>query len=264
VAGTYPPWTDPSYWNEGLQWHFKLRPQMEVLAGTVPSEIRLLLRARPELVAGLTALALLSGQLWLASLRKLWPLIAISIADMGLFLPLVENDRYLGGFVLVLYLALIAAVRLRPEVQKSGACVAFAVFLVMAMGTADYTVRVAMNHMAIPGTGPESAWRDVVAAEQLRRMGAQPGDKVAVIADGTGAFWAHLAKLRIVAEIMDMNHGSREFWDAPQEVQQQVYDIFARTRAKLVVTSCPPFPPGAPTGWEQIAGTPYCVRPLQP
>ena len=48
----YPPWTDPSFWNEGLQAHFKLRPQMEVLARTVPSELRLLFRARPELVAG--------------------------------------------------------------------------------------------------------------------------------------------------------------------------------------------------------------------
>ena len=263
VVGTYPPWTDPSYWNEGLQAHFKLRPQIEVLAGTVPSEVRLLFRARPELVAGVIALALLSGQMWLSGLRKLWPFIAMSIVGMGIYLPLVENDRYLGGFVLVSFLALIAAVRLRSDVQKS-ACVALAVFLVMALGTADYTVRVAMNHMAIPGTGPDSAWQDTVAAEQLWRMGAQPGDKVAVIADGTSAYWARLGKLRIVAEIMDANHGSREFWDAPEEVQQQVYGIFARARAKLVVTSCPPCPPRTPNGWEHIMGTPYCVRPLQP
>lgn len=263
VIGTYPPWTDPSYWNEGLQWHFRLKPQAEVLASTTPSEVRLLLRARPELVAGLIALALLSGQLWLSALRELWPFIATSIVGMAIYLPLIENDRYLGGPVMVLFLTSIAAVRLSRSVQKSVACVAVAVFLVMALGTADYTVRVAMNHMAIPGTGPESAWRDVVAAEHLRRMGAQPGDKVAVIADGTGAYWARLGKLRIVAEIMDANHGSREFWDAPQEVRQQVYAIFARAQAKLVVTSCPPCPPGTPTGWEQIAGTPYCVRPLQ-
>jgi hypothetical protein len=25
ILGTYPPWTDPSYWNEGLQWHFSLK-----------------------------------------------------------------------------------------------------------------------------------------------------------------------------------------------------------------------------------------------
>jgi hypothetical protein len=241
---------------------------MEVLARTVPSELRLLFRARPELVAGLIALALISGQLWPASLRELWPLLAISIVGMGIYLPLVENDRYLGGFVLVLFLTLIAAVRLRPDVQKSGACVAFAVALVMALGTADYTVGVVTNHMAIPGTGPDSAWQDVVAAEQLRRIGARPGDKVAVIADGTGAFWARLGKLRIVAEIMDANSGSREFWDAPEEVQQNVYNVFAEARAKLVVTSCPVCPPRSPTGrakgWQHIEGTPYCVRPLQP
>jgi hypothetical protein len=264
VVGTYPPWTDPSYWNEGLQWHFKLKPQMEVLAGTVPSEVRLLFRARPELVTGVIVLALLSGQLWLAGLRELWIFIAMSFVGMGIYLPLVENDRYLGGFVLVLFLTLIATLRLRPDAQKGGGYVALAVFLVMALGTADYTVRVVTNHLAIPGNGPNSTWPDVVAAEQLRRMGAQPEDKVAVIADGTGAYWARLGKLRIVAEIMDTNHGSKEFWDAPEQVQQQVYDIFARTRAKLVVTSCPPCPPRAPSGWEQLAGTPYCVRSLQP
>jgi hypothetical protein len=237
---------------------------MEVLAGTVPSEVRLLFRARPELVAGVIALALLSGQMLLVGLRELWPFIAMSIVGMAVYLPLVENDRYLGGFALVSFLALIASARLRPDLLKSGVYVAIAVFLAMALGTTDYTVRVAMNHMAIPGTGPDSAWQDIVAAEQLRGMGAQPGDKVAVIADGTGAYWARLGKLRIVAEIMDANHGSREFWGAPEEVQQQVYEIFARARAKLVVTSCPPCPPRTPTGWKHIMGTPYCVRPLPP
>lgn len=264
VVGTYPPWTDPSYWNEGLQSHFNLEAQMETLASTAPSEARLLLRVRPELVTAVIVLALLSGSLWLGGLRELWPLLAMSVAGMGIYLPILEVDRYLGGSVLVLFLTLIAAVRLRPEVQKSGAYVAVAVFIVMALGTADYTVRVAMNHMAIPGTGPNSKWQDVVAAEQLRRMGAQPGDKVAVITDGSGAFWARLGKLRVVAEIMDTNNGSKEFWEAPEEVRQQVYDIFARTRAKLVVTECPPCPPITPSGWQKIPETPYSVRLLQP
>jgi hypothetical protein len=262
VVGTYPPWTDPSYWNEGLQWHFNAKLQIEALAVTIPSEIRLLFRARPELVAGIIALALLSGQLAWAGLRELWPLLAISIAVMGIYLPVHEEDRFLGGSVLALFLVLLAAARFRPEFQKAVAYIAVAVFLVMALGTADYTVRVAMNHMAIPGTGPESAWQDVVAAGQLRRMGAQPGDKVAVIADGTGAYWARLGKLRIVAEIMDANHGSKEFWDAPEEVRKQAYEAFARSHAKMVVTACPPGPPGTLTGWEQIPETPYCLRRL--
>lgn len=264
VVGTYPPWTDPSYWNEGLQWHFRLKPQMEVLAGTVPSEVRLLLLTRPELVTGIIILVLLSGLAWIVNLRELWPLIAISLAGMALYLPLVENDRYLGGFVVVLFLTLIAATQLRTADQRSAAYVALAVFLVMAAGTADYTVRIVTKHLAIPGNGPNSTWQDVVAAEQLRQMGARPGDRVAVIADGTGAYWARLAKLRIIAEIMDTNHGSREFWNASQDVQGKVYEVFAGAHAKLVVSSCPLCPPGIPAGWKHLEGTPYCVRLLQP
>lgn len=260
VAGTYPPWTDPSYWNEGLKWHFKLKPQLEVLAVSVPSEVRLLFRARPDLLVGLIVLALLSGRMWLAGLRELWPLVAISVVGMGLYLPLVENDRYLGGFVLVLFLALLAAVRLGPQAQKSAAYVALAVFFTMSLATADYTVRVATHHLAIPGSGPNSTVQDITAAEQLWRMGMQPGDKVAIIMNGTSAYWAHLAKLRIVAEIMDTGHGTAEFWNAPGEVQQQVYDLSAHAHAKLVVAACPSL--GIPTGWEQVAGTPYCAHHL--
>ena len=273
MVATYPPWADPSYWNEGLQGHFKLKPQLEVLADTVPREARLLFRGRPELVVGVIVLALLSGQMWLALLRELWPVLAMAMAGLGIYLPILEHDRHLGGFVLVLFLTLIAAVRLRPDVgrnvQKAGAYVAFAVFLVMALGTADYTIRVLTNHLAIAGSGPNSTWQDLVAAKELRRMGAQPGDKVAVIGDGASAYWARLGKLRIVAEIMDTNmdanmdrnQGSKQFWDAPEEVQQNVYHVMAQAHAKLVVASCPPCPP-ATLGWKQIAGTPYCVRPL--
>jgi len=39
-----------------------------------------------------------------------------------------------------------------------------------------------------------------------------PETKVAVIGDGEGAYWARLAHLRIVAEIMDRNGGSVRFW----------------------------------------------------
>lgn len=263
IVGTYPPWTDPSYWNEGLQWHFKVKPQLEVLATTVPSEARLLIRDRPELVTGFIILALLGGRLWLAGLRELWPFIGLPILGMGFYLPVIENDRYLGGFVLVLFLALLAAVRLRPESQTIAVYVAVAVFVMMVLGIGDYAIRTVMHHPAIPGNSPDSALTDVIAAGELGRMGVEPGSKVAVIGDGTGAYWAHLAKLRIVAEIMGTNHGSREFWNASEEVRQQVYDAFRQAHAKLVVTVCPPCPQGAPPGWEPIRETLYCVRRLK-
>jgi hypothetical protein len=50
VVGTYPPYTDPTYWNEGLKPSFRLKPQLEVFRSTLTAEANLLLRKRPELV----------------------------------------------------------------------------------------------------------------------------------------------------------------------------------------------------------------------
>ena len=263
VVGTYPPWTDPSYWNEGLQGQVRLKAQIEVLASTIRAELRLMLRAQPGLIVGIIVLALLSGSSWWSNLGKMWPLIAMSATGMAMYLPLIENDRYVGGFLLALFVLSISATQFREQDKKTAIYVAFAVFMVSALDTADYTVRVLTNHYANPGVGPNSTWQDVVAAEELWQMGIKPGDKVAVIADGTGAYWARLAKLRIVAEIMDMNHGSREFWNSLPEVRQNVYRVFRQANATAVVTSCPACPPEIPDGWHHIEGTPYCMRSLR-
>jgi hypothetical protein len=261
VLGTYPPWTDPSYWNEGLKWHFRLKPQLEQLATTTASEVRLLFRVRPDLITAVIILALLSGGIWLSTSRQLWPLLAISAVGMGIYLPLFENDRYLGGFVLVIFLTLFAAVRLRPTAQNVAAYVTLAVSFTMLLATADYTVRLATHHFAIPGTGPNSTLQDITAAEDLWQVGLHPGDKVAVIMNGTGAYWAHLAKVRIVAEIMETGHGTKEFWDSSPEVQQQVFHLFAQAHAKLAVTTCPPNP-ALQKDWQPLPATPYCIHRL--
>lgn len=260
ITGTYPPWTDPSYWNEGLRWHFSLKGELQVLATTLPSEIRLALRDRPELCTGIIILVLLGGQLSLIAVRKLWPFLVLPLLGLGIYLPLIENDRYLGGFLLALLLAIFASVRFLPDIQKIASYVCVAMFITMVLATGDYTVRILMHHMAIPGNGPNSTAADLVLANKLQEMGAGPGTKVAIIGDGTGAYWARLGKLRIVAEIMGMGHGPAEFWSSSDDVRQQVYDTFRKAHAKVVVTLCPACPPGTPSGWDHVAETPFCVR----
>jgi hypothetical protein len=259
VVGTYPPWTDPSYWNEGVRPNFSLKAQMEVLAATVPSELRLLLRAQPGLVIGVIVLALVCRRRWVLGVRELWPFLAIPIVGMMFYLPMLVNDRYLAGFVLVLFVALYACAKVGSEDRRLVAYVAIAIFAAMTLSTLDVTVRYATNHLAIPGVGPNSTIENVVAAEQLPRYGVNAGDKVAVIGDGTGAYWARLAKVRIVAEIMGAKRGAQEFWSAPEGTKQQVYNVFASAHAKLVMSSCPPV---VPADWTQIAGTNYCLLQL--
>jgi len=237
-----------------------MRPQVQVLADDFASEIRLLLRAQPGLVIAAIVFGLLSGGIWFAGLRALWPCIALPAAGFAVYLPVHVEDRFLGGFVIVLFLTLLAAAQLRVSDLRSAGYVALAVFITMLLGTSDITFRYATHHLAIPGSGPNSAWQDVVAAEQLEKMGTQAGDKVAVIGDGTGAFWARMAGLRIVGEVMGANHGSAEFWASSAETKERVYAAFASSGAVLTVASCPA---GAAEGWQPIAGTNYCVLHLR-
>lgn len=264
IVGTYPPWTDPSYWNDGLRARFSLREELRVLSTSVPSEVRLLFRDRPDLVAGVIILALFSGSLWVTALGDSWPLIVLPILGMGAYAVVIENDRYLGGFVLVLFLAAFGAVRIRPDLRRSAHIVVIAVFITMMCATADYTIRIVMHHMMIPGVGPNSTVADINAAQRLSEMGATPGVKVAVIGDGTGAYWARLAKLKIVAEIMGTGHGSEEFWNSSPDLQREVDRLFRQSHARFVVTKCPVSPQKIPQRWNLIAGTPYCVKSLDP
>jgi len=259
VIGTYPPWTDPSYWNEGVRPHFKLKPQLDVLAATVPSEVRVLLRSQPGLIVGLVVLVLMCRGRWLAGALRLWPFIVVPIIGMAFYLPLIVNDRYLAGFVLVLFVALYASAQLYFEDRRPIAYVAIGIFVAMAISTLDVTVRYATNHLTIPGVGPNSSIEDITVAEQMPRYGASSGDKVAIIGDGTSAYWARLAKVRIVAEIMGGNRGALEFWNAPEETKQKAYGAFASTHAKLVMSACPA---DIPPDWAQIVGTNYCVLQL--
>jgi Fe2+ transport system protein FeoA len=180
---------------------------------------------------------------------------------MGFYLPLVVNDRYLGGFVLVLFLVLLRAVRFRTEDEGVVRIVVVATFFMMALATAGYTIRV-VNHSIPVGEGPSSTEEDLRVAERLRDFGMTPGTKVAVIGDGDGAYWARLAHLRIVAEIMDRNGGSAQFWRSAESVQQHVYDLFHGAHAKLAVASCVSSCPARPKGWKEIPGTSYCVHNL--
>ena len=58
----------------------------------------------------------------------------------------------------------------------------------------------------------ESVGRDMVIAEALPTYGLAPGDVVASIGDGQQAYWAHFAKLSVVAEIWTID--TAQFWSA--------------------------------------------------
>jgi hypothetical protein len=86
--------------------------------------------------------------------------------------------------------------------------------------------------------------------EQLKRLGVQPGEKVAIMGSALGAArWARLARVQIVAETpwRDMD----KFWLADEETRARVVGIFASTGVKAIVAEKGP-PSFAANGWVRI------------
>lgn len=105
-------------------------------------------------------------------------------------------------------------------------------------------------------------------AGELNRMGIRPGDKVAMIGDSFRAYWARLARARIVAEIAsrgpydEITAGDENnFWKASDAVKSEVFEAMARTGAVMVITdNIPPFI--SSTGWQRLGNTRYFAHPL--
>ncbi len=260
VIGTYPPWLDPAYWNEGLQWHFSLKPQLEVLAANLMIESSLLLRAQPALITGVLILGFLSGATWLAGIRDLWPLIVLPVAAFVMYAPVHVEPRFLGGFVLLMFLTLVASVSFKRTERRIGGVVVLAVFITMALGTVDIGFRSLTRRPSIPGTGPNSVLDQVTVANQIRRMGLSGGDKVGVIGDGTEAYWAQMAGVRIVAEIMGAYHDEQQFWESSDTDQRNTLRVFAASGAKMVLADNPPVVPNPQ--WIRIDNSKWYLVPV--
>jgi hypothetical protein len=130
----------------------------------------------------------------------------------------------------------------------------------MSLGTVDTAYRYVTHRLAIPGNGPNSVVDHITVANQIRQMGLSNGDTVAIIGDGTGAYWARLAGVRITAEIMAANHDAQQFWQSPEPTRQIVFQALSGTGAKLLVADNPP--EAFTNGWIHINGTTYYVRSL--
>jgi hypothetical protein len=75
--------------------------------------------------------------------------------------------------------------------------------------------------------------RELVIAEAMPKYGIKPGDTVAVIGDGQVAYWAHWARVSIVAEVASMDSAS--FWSATQASQQAAIRSITALGAKAVI-----------------------------
>jgi len=248
VGGTYPAWYDPPYWYEGVDVHFDLNKQVDVLRSNAEVYFNLFFYLQGALIAGILILFYMSRRWWLC-LKDIighWNLLIPVVAALSMYAAVTLELRYVAPFILILWMVIYSGIRLSAP-QRPVKLATYATAIVLLTVIAD-------TNLALPGPHPsptllesyhtanslisgESAinkhWE---AANALNLAGVQPGDKVAYIGNSFGAYWARLAGVQIVAEMPDLRiQGDKNFWDADDSVKSEAIRAFAKTDAKVIV-----------------------------
>jgi hypothetical protein len=258
VGGTYPPWYDPSYWNEGVRGTFRLRSQIRVLVQSALNYTRLL-TSQLGLLAGVLTLVLWGGAPTRRAIVSNWPLIAAGGLSIGIYALVLVRTRYVGASVVLVLIAILAGIRLpkseqSPRLVKYLTAVVMATLLFSVVAHLAETAYTTMTVYSIPTPKDQ-----METAKALQNLGLHAGDRVAVIGEGMFAFWARLGRFKISSEIFSPEIGNRLFWSESLERRKLAYKCLSRTGAKVVVVWNPP-PDGMDPGWKQISSTNFYMR----
>ena len=250
IYGSYPPWYDVSYWYEGVRPHFELKDQLHALFRSANMYLKMVSKSGVLWVVLVT--------LWIAKRAGLargslapgtWLAVLPSIAALGMYSLVLVEFRYVAPFALVLLMSVLATIGLAPGTnthwqRRALLIVTLAPVLAVAWEAAGDAMRSVHNQ-------PYEQW---VVAQQLHRMGIPAGTDVGSIGTGLDAYWAHLAGLRIIAEIPDDEQA--RYVDADALRKEQVLMLFSSVGARAVITKNTAVAIAADR-WRPIPGTHY-------
>ncbi|MGB7522393.1 MAG: hypothetical protein WA896_22410 [Spirulinaceae cyanobacterium] len=241
IAGTYPPWHDPSYWNAGLQPKPNLPRQ---IAEVVSHSWEYYQIFGKYLLFGYLIFIIASGNFWVQGreLLKNWPLYIPACAGLGALLLVHVRPRLIASFVVLLFAAVFGSLRLpnNPQVKR---------FVIgITLGVCLLTLSSLSNISDI--AGEPIHWK---IAQGLEKLGVTNGEQIAILGkygDGSSYYWARLAKVKIVVEIPEI----ASFWDADSTTQKQIYQEVKDAGAKLIVQEVGT-KPSEDSNWQQISNT---------
>ena len=235
---TYAPWYDAARFDKRSRPAFRLRGQLRQLAINLQSLKEQVLRTGAPLLMLLLILAWYTPKASLRRFAATWFCTLPALAVVGMYLLVHLVQRFLLGFSPLLWGAALASVLVPPGLQLLARRAMLAGTLIFAA-----SVMPGLLHYVVSGR-TESTARDLAIAEAIPQFGIAPDDRVASIGNGQEAYWAHLAKVSVVAEVWSID--SARFWSAPPALQQAALRAMADSGAKAAVwradsdQPCPP------------------------
>jgi hypothetical protein len=247
---------DPIYWTEGVKPRFSLNGQFWILVENFGVYAQILGTAG-GIMLGVLLLFLLSGpaRIALRDVARNWPVWILGIFGLVMYLAVHVEDRYAGGFFTLLWLGLIAGMRVREDFGQK---IVPGIALAMALAVLGPILLDNVSEL-IQQRRATAIDHDGQAAMQLQQLGFEPGTPVARISSyGVDLGWARLARARVVAEV-DIDRAD-DFWSAGEQTQNEILQAFAKTGAKIVVAHLRGSM--APAGWQRLGKTYFWMHRL--
>lgn len=253
IEGTYPPWFDPAYWNEGLTAPLHLGRQVRAIAINLATVVKVTLLDDRELTLCFLFLVLCVGRKAKSSVHPAeicWPLVLLAAVGFGVYCLVHIEQRFFGAFDLFLWAALLG---------YAAPCFAEDRRLFRAMGISLLVAVLAANGLIIRQEYSHRNDKDLnlETAEALVGNGVKPGERVAVIGSGMEAAWAQIAGVRITVSVPTSKPGLSSspeamFWASDKTLSESLEAIRA-TGVAAVVTQQPP--PVERQEWKRLGST---------
>ncbi len=270
TGSTMPVWYDPAYWHAGLRTHFDARE----VATSVWRRIKEVLRGLEDVVPLLAGVFVLL-RFRRGGLRPRPDRPARLLGVWGLliccpFLLVHVEFRYIAGGVFLICLAGFRALERAADWNVFHA-------VTRVVGLAMLTTLIAPGQRAVLHAA--DAWHHrsatpehVMVAQQLRKLGLQPGDAIAMAGYGMDAYFAPIVGVRVLAQVCDSSTYADLDWHDPQpschateflrrdpSASTALWERLRRDGIKAIVTHDVKSDT-MPAGWHKLGETRFWAR----
>jgi hypothetical protein len=265
IGGTYPISLDPSYWYEGIEPRFEFSGLLARLLSSGLVYAELFLQQQGMFVACILAMSVMSQRQTspYREIARRWALVMPAVIALGLYATVLVESRYVGVFILLLWVDILANIRVRAAPLSSswlnllGGIAVLGLLANIAMFNLEGFKRLNpaqstafMEQTLHPATPLE-------VAEGLHELGIGEGDRVGVIGYAYDSFWARLARVKIVAELFEAD-AIDDLWRGDDTLRKGVLQAFADAGVAAVVAEYVPEDVRM-DGWHQIGNSNFYI-----
>lgn len=264
IRSNYPPWYDPSYWNEGMSPRFQFAVVVKHFAQELFLSLPMVCTPR-FLILGVFLLLLLSDPIGtIKNMVFYWPLLIVMAAIFVLYSLTLALPRYYAPWQMLLWGAVLCSIQFRDRFLLSG----YYRWIAVGAAVLTFASQAKWTNWQLNHAREDDAVGEYAMVEGLKKLGLNGGQNVGSIGFDEVAQWAYLDQLYIVAEINSWN--ACEFWQSSPAVQSEVLEKFKESGAEAIVAntgggmlirtrSGSPIDQGAcarpGAGWQKIEGS---------